>query len=208
MKQYDPSDIVERLKKGGKIGREEIEFIRNRLRNLSPDDDLYSLVRAMGLGVITPSPEDIALVGKFFVVETDDWDLQGVIYALCDYWGLTEKYLDQLFSFSILENWGNYPSAAIAAISALGSYAYEKKDSRVFEKLLDLYDKDMELFNTGSSFFRNQHLQLIYKALDIGVRGKEALVDHIKDVRIPEDISEKVINASRRFVKKKHRGIY
>lgn len=195
MSKYDPAEIVERLKKGGKISRSEVSFVRDSLRNPLPSDDLYDLMRALGLGV-KPNPDDIALVEKYFYTETDDWNLQGSIYALCDYWGLTKTYLDRLLFFVNLKNWKDYPSAAIVSFGALGDYLFQSKDAYVFGRLLDLYDRDMALYRERAPEYDEQHLASVYRALDLGVRGRAALVDHVK-TKMPDNISDDVISKAR-----------
>lgn len=201
MNEFDPAEIVERLKKGGKISQSELHFVRARLRDPEPGDDLYDLMRALGLGV-RASEEDVALVESYFMSETDDWNLQGSIYALCDYWGLTEKYLDRLLFFVRLENWDEYSSAAIASFGALGDYLHKTNDPDVYAKLLELYDTDMTLCRTRATEYDEEHLASVYRALDMGIRGREALLDHIK-MKIPDDIKESVINEARKKASKK-----
>lgn len=200
MNQYDPAELVDRLKKGGKISQGELSFVRARLRNPQPSDDLYDLIRALGLGV-KPVAEDVALVEQYFFSETDDWTLQSAIYTLCDYWNLTKDYVDRLLFFVQPENWNDYPSAAIASFGALGDYLFATKDPNLFGKLLDLYEKHVALYHAGVAAYNEQYLASLYRALDIGIKGRAALLDHIK-IKVPQDIREDLIREVRKRAKR------
>jgi hypothetical protein len=174
----DAVDAVERLKQGGRLSHEELNSIKEQLSNDAPID-VYNLVRAWALAV-PASPQNVALVARFFDQSQDEWDLKGVIYALCDYWNLTDRYLRELKELVQATKWPSYSNAAIAAFSALGAYVNETKDPATCRELLTILEDDLAMASCGDARFSFEHLAACYAALDRAVRGKQAIIERHK----------------------------
>ena len=80
-----PGKIVSQIKSGGeKASREEIEAIRVCLKEGSVGSDIYKCSRALALSC-DANESDISILERYLSKSTDEWNLQGVIYSLCDY---------------------------------------------------------------------------------------------------------------------------
>ena len=194
----DAADAVERLKQGGALSREELNSIKEQLSRSAPTD-LYNLVRAFALAA-PASPENVALVAKFLEESRDDWDLQGVVYALCHYWNLTKTYLGPLTELLPSVKWPTHSSSATAAFSALGAYVSETRDPTVCRDLLTILDEDLSMASSGNAQFSFEHLAACYAALDRAVRGKQAIIEQHKFKSV-SDIRADVLSRAREIAK-------
>ncbi|MFN7933815.1 MAG: hypothetical protein U0R19_10830 [Bryobacteraceae bacterium] len=190
----DAGDAVERLKGGGALSRQDLNDIKEQLSEQSPVD-VYNLVRALALAA-PASADNVALVARFLDESQDDWDLQGVIYALCHYWKLTGQYLGTLQGLLPPEKWRTHSSSATAAFSALGVYINETKDAAICRYLLEIMEQDLSMASSGDARFAFEHLAACYAALDRGVRGKPAVVEQHK-FKALSDIRPEVVKQAR-----------
>lgn len=196
---HDAQKIVSNLKSGTSIKRDELSFIRTSLKSPLPDSDIHHLCRALALSV-TPNKDDIALVEQYLSDSYDEWDIQGVIYALCNYWKLTANYIDKLIVYVDLEQWEDSPSAAIAAIGVLGDYLYENKNPTVLKSLLTAYEQSIELHNKGLLNFNRIYADTIYQAINASIVGRQAALDAI-GFRFPRDVNLEIIEKAYKNLK-------
>lgn len=89
-----PGEIVSQIKLGGdKASREEIEAIRVCFKDGSIGSGIYNCSRALALSC-DPNESDISILERYLSKDADEWDLQGIIYSLFDYWNLAYQYVD------------------------------------------------------------------------------------------------------------------
>lgn len=191
----DPSKLVHRLKWGGVLTGDEIEALQQHLEDPAGPDRLYNVFRALALGA-PATGRNVSLVERYLGPETDDYDLKGVIYALCKYWGLTERYIDQLLFYSRLDKWERYSEASIAALSALGDYLHRTQDPGLYSKLLERFDHGLSLWEESSPMFDGIYFESIYNALNQGIKGRAARLDAI-GFEFPDDIEDSVVKEAR-----------
>lgn len=169
----DLHGLVSRLKKGGSLSRNELNTVRERLKEHAEGDDLYALARALSLGS-PPATENVRLLEPFLTLATDDWGLHGVINALCLDWGLTSNYLDRLLEWASPPTWETHQSTAIAALSAIGAHLQSGDHRAAVSVLLQYLDSDSTAFETPAT--RRLYVDQVWGALDLWLRGPVALV--------------------------------
>jgi hypothetical protein len=188
---HEPSQMIRALKQGKKLTADELAFLRSNLQSPEDGADIYEMCRALALAV-PASSSAVQLVEQYFEVTTDEWYMQGVIYALCSYWGLTDRYLDKLLWLTLLEQWKDYPSAALAAFSALGAYLNNHPNAEILAHLLAIYESDLTLYKAGNLQFEKEHIVAVYQAIDRAIRGKEAQLAAI-GFKFPKDVNKDVL---------------
>lgn len=171
----DLSAIIQRLKSGGKALPGELAIVRRRLLHAGPHEDIYQLARVLALGA-NPSSDDIGILEPWLSLDTDDWNLKGVINALCIDWSLAPTYIEQLIKFSGPESWKSHQAACIAALSAIGLYLQTHDDRQAVGALFDILASMPELEVGRTAQIQEHYEQLIWQALDQWMRGREATI--------------------------------
>lgn len=200
-----PFECVEYIKQGGNLSQNELDSLREVLvSSCGCNHDIYDAARGFALAV-EPMEENIVLVEKYLHDDTDDWNLQGVIYAL-GYWGIEERYIDKYLEFSGYHRWEHKDASVIASLSALGKYIYTHKDYIVLSVLFRRFMCALKTVDHDKKYDKD-YLSILYASLDRAVRGRDAQLANITGVKIPEDIDNNLLTRIEQLtivVRKKH----
>lgn len=198
-------EIFEKLKFGSKATRDEMLYLKSQLLHSNSNDNLDCTVRAFGLA-FPATPENVELIERYLISNTDDIVLSGVLQTLCSdsSWGLIEQYLGQLLFLISKEKAYDYSETQIAAFRILGNYLFKRDNLEVYSKLLKMFTEELAfcLENPKDHFLKGR-LENIYLTLDTGLRGRKALLEHrVGKMRIPEDIKNDVLESIKRKIQK------
>lgn len=182
------------------LTEEEIRYLKNLLNKMETcswqENHSYGIdlgIESFGL-CTQPTEENIAIVEKFTNTEAFcDEITAAAVRVLCEYWNLAEKYEDLLCKF-INSDDDLYEDTIHAAIRCMGNYCHATKNKEYISLLFSV-------FNNALSQYRKDEIQVpdveyIYRALITVIWGdKPPKGSGIKywDMKIPEDISEEVI---------------
>jgi hypothetical protein len=124
----------------------------------------HPCVNSRALALSSPATdENVALVERFLSFETDDWNLGGIIYALCSYWKLTGNYIDFLMELTKQDNWEDYSDSIIRAFPEIGMYCYNYNNHEIIRKLVN------RLIDDCQSIDENLYCQIALGAVDYAI---------------------------------------
>lgn len=181
----DVSEIFRAQKHGGlPVTELELNAIRSSLRSNDPELDVHHAARVLALAG-PPNNDDLALLIGRLSLSSEDWDLQGIIYALCIYWEKARDHLTFLLQLIEYETWSEFSSASIAAMSALSKYSFGENDAEIFCRIHTCFRDASGALENSPSDFLELYLAQLYRCLDVADRGPKANVDAIA-FRFPE----------------------
>lgn len=195
-KPYNLGDLARRLKFGGKLSTAEREHVLNRAKSIASDKKIHSLAMVFALSE-PPTPENVALVAPLLTPNLDDYDLWGIILALCSYWNLTDVFQEQLFEIVTAPNSiKELRQASSAALVELGELAYNTKSPNLFARLLELYAAAEVSNDLFAPYEQARRLEAVHKSIDVAVNGPRAIINYI-DFRVPDDLNAELIKQAR-----------
>lgn len=143
--------------KTGTLTEEELSYIAGKIKKHNPDcdddDDLYTLIYALGIADCIDTPDNIyaqprgtkyrKLVEDFLYYPNDPSIASIALKTLCDYWGYTKDYLNEIKKFIKGVDWDKDGDVTLTAISIAGEYlrTAEKKDKELFQLLINIWEK-------------------------------------------------------------------
>lgn len=161
------SQLAREIRSGGKCTQQQISEVRDRLRNPAIGDDFHNLLRVLALAS-PPTPENVVLAENFLADEIDDYDRQGAVYALCNYWGLAADYKERLVELGAPERWDDGSASSIAALNALGKLLHRDTDAGLLALLAQWLRHEL----AGSDLKRRAvYAESLHRAIDIAING-------------------------------------
>lgn len=133
----DTSIALEKAK-SGRLSVSEYNEVVALLR--SPNGrDKYTLLHILGRSNVVPDRE---LVEPYLDFALDPMVASMALKVLCDYWCLTEEYLDKLTQFVSGVGWDFDEDVRLVAISILGEFLRRKMDADYLKLLYYIYKDD------------------------------------------------------------------
>ena len=127
----------------GKLTKEEIQYVVSRIKEYDPssNQDLYGLLCTLGRAITsTPMiPQYRKLMESFLVYPTDSMISRIAFIVLCDYWGLTNEYLQQMKDFIRGVDWDDN-DVRLVAISTAGEHLRENFNPELLELLIETFE--------------------------------------------------------------------
>lgn len=112
----------------------ELEWVRRQLAARTDTSDEYTLLHIAGRGLRRPDP---ALVEPYLERSDDPMLARLALQILCNYWGLSDRYLPQVRRFVDGVEWDD-GSARLAALNIAGRHLQDHTDRALFDKLLEV----------------------------------------------------------------------
>lgn len=134
---FKGEDLLEKTREG-ELTQEEFNQIVEAARDGPYDENLYVLIHI--LGKVGFGEELREIVEKFLYYPDDPAVSEQALKALCEEWGLTSKYLEQIKNFIRGESWDVNENVRMLAISIAGEYIKETSDKELLMLLLDVFE--------------------------------------------------------------------
>lgn len=131
------SELLDKAK-WDRLSSAEIEWVRRQLADHPEAADEYTLLHIAGRGLLRPDP---ALVGPYLERSDDPMLARLALQILCNYWGLTERYLPVVRRFVEGVEWDD-DSVRLVALSIAGRYLREHADPGLLDLLLEIAQPD------------------------------------------------------------------
>jgi hypothetical protein len=131
-KSLDVEELVLRSKEG-KVSDKEIEQVAVLLRGEHDDEQTYGLLYVIGRSLSRSHEE---LVAGFLEHRDHPTVARLALQILCNFWDLTEKYLDQMQRFIDGVDWDDFGEVRQMAISSAGYYLRDHRRGDLLSGLL------------------------------------------------------------------------
>lgn len=171
--------------KWGKLSEEEINYVVEKIKATTPDDDedLYKLIHILGKA---NAIQHRKLVESFLYYPTYPMISEIALQTLCDFWGYAKDYIPQLKAFVKGVSWDVDEDVRLLAIGSVGELLREVPDKELLELIIGIWENDQE-----NEIMRECAIESLARAT--GRDYKEFLI--IKGQKPPEDtIWERVIH--------------
>ena len=195
-KPLNLSDLARHLKNGGQLSASERDAVKARIASVTTDDDIHNLVRVFALSE-WPTPENVALVAPLLSEKTEDYDLWGVILALCSYWHLTEQFIPQLLDLVSRPSWPHeFWQSGHSAFVEIGLHVHSTQSKSLLAQLIELFDEASLSNDVLEDWEKDGCLASAHEAIEIALNGSQAIVNYI-DFKVPDDINLDLIQEAR-----------
>ena len=135
-KKLDTDDLVLRAKEG-RVAIAEIDHIVAVLTARQGGEQTYDLLYVISRSCAV---EKEPLVSGFLDHEDDPMVARLALQTLCSFWGLTDRYLEELQTFLAGVSWDVMGDVREVAISAAGDYLRDHQHPELLSKLLLIAD--------------------------------------------------------------------
>lgn len=104
--------------------------------------ELYTLLHIIG-----KDPHGIhyrSLIEKYLIFPKDPMIARLALMILCNYWDLTEAYLEILIIYLKGVDWDSFEDVRLIAISSAGEYVQKTKNKELVRLILQIYENQQE----------------------------------------------------------------
>jgi hypothetical protein len=131
------TDALLKKAASGKLTEGECQDVVSALRGkLECSNDRYDLLLIIGKAGATKYED---LVATYLKYRSDPLLVRLALQILCDYWGLSAKYIVSLREFCKKAEWDVEDDVRLAAISSAGEFLRENDDHQLLALLLDTF---------------------------------------------------------------------
>lgn len=136
----DSQDLVKRATQGA-LTQEELAEIATILEQSAPEMDLYPLLLAIGRSNAVRYRK---LVETFLHCESEPMLASLALQILCDFWGDTERYIENIKQYVRGVPWDEEQDVRQIAVSTAGEYLRQHDDRELLEQLLTVFENTEE----------------------------------------------------------------
>lgn len=136
----DYTGLLHRAKQG-LLSEEEVAMVAGELRKPNPPADPYTLLHVLGRAGDARYRQ---LVEGYLGYEDDPMLARLSLQILCDFWGDTSRYLEEVQRYLKRASWDREDDVRTMAISIAGEYLRSHTNDRMLRELLAIYENEGE----------------------------------------------------------------
>src|SRR6266849_11221932 len=130
------TQLLEQSISGEQVSKEDLSEVVHMVVERRGGKSLYTALHILGHAG-NPSHERIV---REFVVSCDNAMLARLaLQILCNYWGLSNKYVDEIRRFVQGVAWDGDDDIRLAALSIGGNYLHDNEDKALLDAILALF---------------------------------------------------------------------
>jgi hypothetical protein len=134
------AELLDRAK-WAHLSRAEIDQVARELQSESPATDRYTLLHILGrAGAVAHR----RLVERFLESASDPMLAQMAMHILCNYWDMSDQYLDELIRFVRGVPWDVDGDVRRTALSDAGEYLRSHEDPRLLHAIVQVFENATE----------------------------------------------------------------